>query len=248
MSAAQETGEEIRHRRIIALPLDRREKDLSMTMKTYSEADLEKDVERDQVAGCFTAAGVAVFPTETFNGLGGNPRSAAVLSRIARLKGRPPAQTVPLLAAGEQEAVAGVDLSMAGEREMWSLLTGAFWPGPLTVVARAQSGLDPGAVAADGTLAVRVPGHAAARTLASLCGGLLVATSANRSGRPPAVLPGQAVEGLTDRVDFLVDGGPTPGGRPSTLVAITGGRPRLLRQGAVSSTELAAVLGPGQLA
>ena len=214
-----------------------------MAMKTCTEEDLGTEAGRQVMAGCLAAGGVAVFPTETFYGLGGDPRKAEVMARIALLKQRQVAKSFPLVAAGLEDAQDRVDLTAAGEEGLWRLLAGACWPGPLTLVARARPGLAAGAVAGDGTLAVRIPGHAGARTLASLCGGLLVATSANRSGRPPAMSAGEAVAGLAGAIDLLVDGGPVPGGQPSTLVSITSGRPRLLRDGAIPRTELELILG-----
>jgi L-threonylcarbamoyladenylate synthase len=218
-----------------------------MATKIYTMDSLGGGAERAALAGCFAAGGVAVFPTETFYGLGGDPGSAALLARVASLKERPPEQAVPLVAAHVEAARSWVNLSGDGEDDLWRLLAGACWPGPLTLVARARPGLAQGAVAPDGTLAVRVPGHVGARALAGLCGGLLVATSANRSGRPPAVLPHEAAQGLAGPVDCVVDGGRAPGGLPSTLVAIAGGRPRLLRDGAVPRRVLEEILGDRSL-
>jgi L-threonylcarbamoyladenylate synthase len=214
-----------------------------MTMKTYLEKDLESARCRDEVGASLAAGGIVIFPTETFYGLGGDPRSDAVLARVAALKGRPVEHTVPLVAADPDTAAGWVHLATAAEEDLWLQLTRQFWPGPLTLIARARPGLVAGAVAAEGCLAVRVPGRDCTRTLAALCGGLLVATSANRTGHPAPVHAKDAAAGLAGPVEVLVDGGEVPGGQPSTLLDISGVKPRLIRPGAISRRELQDIVG-----
>lgn len=192
---------------------------------------------------CLNQGGVAVFPTETFYGLGGDPRRAGLAARIATLKERSSDKALPLLAADSEVAAAAVHFLHEEEERQWQRLAAALWPGPLTLVAQARPGLAPGVVAGDGSLGVRVPGLASARRLARLCGGLLVATSANRSGGDPPVTAAAAVAGLAGSVDLLVDGGATPGGLPSTVLGLGGGCPRILREGAVSRARITEVLG-----
>jgi len=192
---------------------------------------------------CFQEGGVAVFPTETFYGLGGDPHRAEVAARVAVLKERPRGQALPVLAVDAETAAAAVRLVHEEEKQHWRRLAAAFWPGPLTLVAGAGPGLAPGVPAGDGTIGVRVPGLGLARHLAQLCGGLLVATSANRRGQEPQVTADRALAGLAGKIDLLVDGGPTPGGLPSTVVGLVGGPPRVLRPGAVSRERISEVLG-----
>lgn len=200
--------------------------------------------EREEaVKRCFEDGGVAVFPTETFYGLGGDPRKPGLVARVAALKGRSRGQALPLLAADGEVAAAAVHFLDEEDERQWRRLADALWPGPLTLVAKASPGLAPGVPAGDGSVGVRVPGLALARHLAQLCGGLLVATSANRSGGTAQVTAEAAVAGLTGSIDLLVDGGTTPGGRPSTVLRVGGGRPRLLREGAVPRSRITEVLG-----
>ncbi|MCZ6599831.1 MAG: L-threonylcarbamoyladenylate synthase, partial [Acidobacteria bacterium] len=192
---------------------------------------------------CLKEGGVAVFPTETFYGLGGDPCRPGLAARIAALKERSRDQALPLLAADGEVAAAAIHFLNKEDERQWRQLAAALWPGPLTLVARARPGLAPGVPAGDGSVGVRVPGLALARHLAQLCGGLLVATSANRSGEVAPVTAEAAVAGLAGPIDLLVDGGPTPGGHPSTVLRMGGGRPRLLREGAVSRSRISEVLG-----
>ncbi len=185
------------------------------------------------------AGGLVVYPTETFYALGALAGSAAAVARLAAAKLRPGDRPVPLVAAdlAAARAVAAAFPPLA-ER-----LAARFWPGPLTLVLPAAPGLPP-EVAREGTVGVRVPGSALARELSRLAGGPLVSTSANRSGGPPVTRPADLDQGLVALVDCVVDGGETPGGLPSTVVAVEPGGPRLLRAGAVSWERLLASLAP----
>jgi L-threonylcarbamoyladenylate synthase len=185
------------------------------------------------------AGGLVVYPTETFYALGALAGSAAAVARLAAAKLRPGDRPVPLVAAdlAAARAVAAAFPPLA-ER-----LAARFWPGPLTLVLPAAPGFPP-EVAREGTVGVRVPGSALARELARLAGGPLVSTSANRSGGPPVTRPADLDQGLVALVDCVLDGGETPGGLPSTVVAVEPGGPRLLRAGAVSWERLLASLAP----
>ena len=184
------------------------------------------------------AGGLVIYPTETFYGLGALLASAAAVARLAAAKLRPEGRPLPLVAADPEmaRAVAAAFPPLA-ER-----LAARFWPGPLTLVLAAAPGLPP-EVAGDGTVGVRVPGSALARELSRLAGGPLTSTSANPSGGPPPTRPGDLDRWLVSRVDAILDGGETPGGLPSTVVAVEPGGPRLLRAGAVPWEAVRAVAG-----
>jgi len=202
------------------------------------EAELTRRVA--QAAALLRAGGLVVYPTETFYGLGALASRADALARLAAAKLRPAGKALPLIAAdlAQVESVAALD---GPARRM----AGRFWPGPLTLVLPAAPGLDAAVTGGTGTVAVRVPGSEVARTLARLAGGPLVSTSANRSGEPPPVRADELSPTLLAEVDGVLDAGPTPGGLPSTLVALERGGPRLLREGAVPFAEvLAAHAGP----
>jgi L-threonylcarbamoyladenylate synthase len=111
-------------------------------------------------------------------------------------------------------------------------LAAAFWPGGLTLVLRVRGGKR----RAEG---FRVPDHAVCRRLLRLAGGVLRVSSANLSGRPPALTAAEAVLALGGAADAVVDAGPSPGGVASSVVRVgPGGRIRLLREGAVSAGRL----------
>jgi L-threonylcarbamoyladenylate synthase len=173
------------------------------------------------------SGGVVAFPTDTLYGLAVDPRSPDAIARLFALKGRDSGAAVPLIAASAEQA------GLAAKFAAQELRAGAmFWPGPLSIVAEATKCIAPDALAGRGTVAIRVPAHEIARALARAFGFPLTATSANRSGRPPADSADAVAAGLPD-VDAILDGGPAPGGAPSTIIAFNQDGPMLLREGAV---------------
>ncbi len=186
-------------------------------------------------AAVLRRGGIVVYPTETFYGLGALARDASALARLARAKLRPEGKPLPLLAAdlAQVEEVA----VLAGRA---ARVAGAFWPGPLTLVLPARAVLPAEITAGTGTVGIRVPGSAVARSLARAAGGALVSTSANPSGGPPPERVEQLSPALRALVDGVLDGGPAPGGLPSTVVAVEGEVVRLIRAGAVSFDRVTA--------
>ena len=175
------------------------------------------------------AGGIVAYPTDTLYGLAVDPRSDAAMRRLFAVKERDRSAAITLIAADLAQAQR---VGMFGPREI--RLANAFWPGPLTIIVHAEPTLSRWVSSDLGTVGVRVPGHAAARALASAFGGSITATSANLSGRPAAVTADEAAAALGDRIDALLDAGPAPGGAPSTIVEVTGEGPVLRRAGAVA--------------
>jgi L-threonylcarbamoyladenylate synthase len=171
---------------------------------------------------------VVAYPTDTLYGLAVDPRNAPAVRRLFALKGRPESSALTLIAADLAQAEAAGEFGAVAAR-----LAAAWWPGPLTIVVTARPLLAPETLANGATVGIRVPDHAAARALARACGFCITATSANRSGMPPAVTVDEVASMLPD-VDAAIDGGRVRGGAPSTIVAIEHERARLLRDGAIA--------------
>ncbi len=174
------------------------------------------------------SGGVVAFPTETFYGLAVDPSSPQAVAALVELKGRAADAALPLIAGTLDHVRANVVLGAIEAQ-----LAEALWPGPLTVVVEPRVLFAAGVAAADGSVAIRIPGHAVARALATAWGGPLTATSANLSGQPPASRVEDLGDLARDARVMVIDGGATPGGRPSTIVDARDGHPRLLRDGAV---------------
>ena len=117
----------------------------------------------------------------------------------------------------------------------------AFWPGGLTIILhKAQSAAS---TSSAGTIGLRVPDHAVPRALSRLLGGPITGTSANIAGGPEPLSVDDVRRVLGDAVALIIDGGPSPGGRPSTVIDCTQDPPTILRLGAVSRAEIERVLG-----
>lgn len=189
------------------------------------------------VAEILRRGGVVAYPTETFYGLGCLARDAAAVHRLAALKGRTDGKPLPLVAGDRAQVadVAELDEAAAG-------LADAFWPGPLTLVLPARPEVPPEISAGTGTVGIRVSGSEIARALALAAGGPLVSTSANPAGGMPPVRPEDLDRALRARLDAVLDGGPAPGGLPSSVVALEGGGARLVREGAVPFRRVLAAL------
>ena len=166
------------------------------------------------------------IPTESSYGLAVDPRSAAGVEAIYGLKERERGKPLPVVVASVDQAVhLGVEANEAIR------LAEAHWPAALTVVAPLHAGLCVPAAAGGGTLAVRVPDHVRLRGLLQALGHPLTATSANRSGEPPACSLAELEPILGDSGALVIGGEQTPGGLASTVVSWTSSGLRVLRRG-----------------
>jgi L-threonylcarbamoyladenylate synthase len=179
---------------------------------------------------------VVAIPTDTLYGLAANPFSSEAVRRVYEVKGRTADQPLPLVAGEIAHVVAHLGpLGAIGER-----LARRFWPGPLTLVVAAPPAVAREVTGGTGTVGVRVPNHPVAVAICLAVGHPVTATSANPSGRPASADPGDVEESLGRTVDLLIDAGRTPGGPPSTVVDVTGETVRLIREGAIAWSEIAA--------
>ena len=182
-----------------------------------------------RAADIVRGGGVVAYATDTLYGLAVDPRSDAAVERLFTVKGRDERVAIPLIAASLEQAEA---VGVLGHTEM--LLASAFWPGPLTIVVPARPGLSARVLAGGDTVAVRVPAHEVARTLAAASGHAVTSTSANRSGQAPPTSAAEIDSSLASHLDAVLDSGPAPGGSPSTIVKAVGARVELLRAGAIA--------------
>lgn len=178
---------------------------------------------------------VVCYPTDTVYGLGCDPFNQSAIERAIETKGRG-VRALPVLVRSVCEAERLVSFSASGRR-----LAEKFWPGPVSIVLVAKEGV-PKILAPNGTLAVRSPNNAICQQLLALCSGMLVGTSANLTGRPPATSAGEVEKELGGRVDIILDGGKSAIGLASTVVDMTKRRVAVLREGPVSKKEIMVVL------
>ncbi len=182
---------------------------------------------------------LVAFPTETVYGLGANALDAAAVQRIYEAKGRP--ATSPLIVhVSSPEAAREITDEWP---ELADLLAERFWPGPLTLVLRKSKSIPDNVTAGLDTVGVRVPAHPVALSLLERAQVPIAAPSANRFMQISPTTAAHVRAGLGDRVDLVLDGGPTDVGIESTVVALGGRKPLVLRPGIISLPELEAVTG-----
>ena len=185
------------------------------------------------------AGGLVAFPTETVYGLGANALDEAAVDRIFATKGRPAYNPVIVHVADRAQARGfASDWPDAAER-----LAEAFWPGPLTLVVPKSAAIPDNVTAGLPAVGLRVPSHPVALALIRTAGVPVAAPSANRFTELSPTIASHVTGSLGDKVDLLIDGGPTSVGIESTVVDLTGAHPRLLRPGMVTLEALESVIG-----
>ena len=198
----------------------------------------------ERAAKILRDGGLVAFPTETVYGLGAHALDPQAVHKIFAAKERP----------GWDPLIVHVrDLAMARPLmkrlvSQFELLASRFWPGPLTLVVEKAPQVPAEVTARRPTIALRMPWHPVAAALLEVAGLPIAAPSANRFGRPSPTRAEHVIEDLADRVDLILDAGPTPIGVESTVLDLTQSPPAILRPGGVSREQLERVLGDVQLA
>lgn len=192
----------------------------------------------DRAAGLLRAGGLVAFPTETVYGLGADARDDRAVARIFEAKGRPSFNPLIVHVPSVAAAQGLVEWSDLADK------AAAFWPGPLTIVLprRKDAGLSRLVSAGMDTVAVRIPAAPVAQELLRVFGGPIAAPSANPSGQISPTRAEHVLDGLTGRIEAVLDAGRCDMGLESTILGLTG-RPTLLRPGGVTLEALTDALG-----
>jgi tRNA threonylcarbamoyl adenosine modification protein (Sua5/YciO/YrdC/YwlC family) len=181
---------------------------------------------------------LAVIPTDTLYGIAADAFDSAAVSALLAAKRRGRDMPVPVL-VGSWHTIDGLVFSVHPQARD---LIRAFWPGGLSLVVQQAPSLAWDLGDARGTVMLRMPLHPVALELLREVGPLAV-SSANVSGQPPATTVDEARDQLGDLASVYLDGGKADHGVASTIVDLTGDRPRVLRAGAVTTQQVAEVLG-----
>ena len=189
----------------------------------------------DEVVATLRRGALVILPTDTVYGVAaapGTPGTPGADERLCRAKCRPDNKPIALLAADSRQVEAAkAELGVIGRA-----LADRYWPGALTMVLKT------------GTIweGFRVPNHPVTLAILKAMGGVLRVTSANMSGKAPALTAAAAVAALGSAVELVVDAGPAPGGVPSTVVKIERGRCDILREGAIPGAEIAEIVAAAE--
>lgn len=176
--------------------------------------------------------GIVACPTETFYCLAARYDSADAIERIRTIKKRPTEKSFPLI-IGSMEQLYLLTQQIPPEAEA---LAAKYWPGPLTILFNAISGLN-AAIVYNGMVAARLGGRSFAADLAAAAALPVTGTSANISEMPAAQTAEDVESYFSGRLDMIVNAGAAPGGLPSTIVAVSEGSIKVLRHGAVEITQ-----------
>ena len=185
------------------------------------------------------AGGIVAFPSETVYGLAADAKNSEAVAKIFTAKGRP-ANNPLIVHCYDQSAAQDC---VKGWNARCDALAQAFWPGPLTLVLAKADDIPDIVTAGGTTVAVRVPSHITARALLAHYTKPLAAPSANRSNEISPSCAEHVLKSLAGRIPLILDGGPCTVGLESTVLDLSSPNPRILRQGAISQSQIETVLG-----
>jgi L-threonylcarbamoyladenylate synthase len=190
----------------------------------------------DLVRRVLGESGLIALPTESFYGLAVAPCDEQALAKLWQVKGRSEGKPILVLIGNEFQVGPFVRRIPPAA----TILMNAFWPGPLTIVFPAAVGLSDAVTAGTHSVGIRLSAWQPLRDL--LCQvGPVTGTSANREGMPPPTTAEEVRQNFGDTLDMIVDAGPTPGGRPSTVIDVQGPI-RIIRDGAVDRDAIVTAL------
>ena len=178
--------------------------------------------------------GIVAFPTETYYGLAVDPDCESAVDKLFAVKNRPIDKPLLLLIA----KIAQLNSIVQNIPPVYRPLMKKYWPGPLTLIFPAGNLLNRQLTGNSGTVGIRISPHPIAWELVSRMGKPITGTSANISGLPPARSAREVVEMLGNRIDYVLDGGQTPGGLCSTIVCERQGKLTILRHGQIDVPEV----------
>lgn len=183
----------------------------------------------DAAAEAVLRGGVISFPSDTLYVLGCSLLDVSAVELVARIKRRGSGKAVISLIPDPTQAE-GLALVVGPVAQR---LMDTFWPGPLSLIFLAAAIVPEGVRGQGGTVALRCPRDPLCQALLARVGGPVVASSANLSGQPPAQTAEEVRTLFGNAVDLILDGGPRQRDVPTTLVDVSGPRPKLLRRGAL---------------
>ena len=213
---------------------------LSATRRVAIDPDNPDPEAVRQAARVLRKGGLVAFATETVYGLGADATQNDAVARIFEAKGRPAFN--PLIVHAHDIASARKCVSAWPDEAQ--LLADKFWPGPLTLVLPRSKRIPDNVTAGQDTVGVRVPASPVALALIAALGRPIAAPSANRSNAVSPTTAEHVLDDLEGRIDLVLDSGAATLGLESTVLDLSGPRPRLLRPGMIAVEQLAAVIGP----
>lgn len=199
---------------------------------------LQNDEKLTEIREIIARGGVIAFRTDTFYGLGADPFNSSAVQKVKDLKGREDNKPILVLISDVEQ----LDHLIERRSKAFDELARHFWPGPLTIIGEATRQLPRELTAGTKSVGVRLPDDESVRSLVRACGGALTATSANPSLQPPARTAEEVAQYFGNRVELIVDGGPSKTDQPSTVVDASALEVKLVREGVIAWAEIQAAL------
>ncbi len=204
----------------------------SNILKVDTEEKLRLGLKK--AAEVINSGGMVAFPTESFYGLAVSVKDEKAIQRLFDVKKRRSDQPILMLVP----SVERLNQIVVHIPKIARLLMSRFWPGGLTLIFEAKPDLPQGLTAGTGKIGVRLSSHPIARALAEAVGMPITGTSANISGEAACSSAKEVHHSLGEKVDLILDGGKTAGGKGSTILDVTVDPPQILREGMVGREQL----------
>lgn len=186
----------------------------------------------ETVCEVLDAGKLIVYPTDTVYGLGCDPFEIASVERVFEVKRRPSDQPIALALTTPDQIPKYAHVTPAAQGIIAKHL-----PGPVTLLLRATKEAPVPLISSTGLLGIRVPDHTVPRAITKAFGPITT-TSANLHGGPSPAACEEARVQLGEAVELYVDCGPTPLGKESTIVDVSGDSVRVIREGALRREDL----------
>lgn len=183
--------------------------------------------------------GLVLFPTETVYGIGANGLNEEAVKNIFIAKGRK--QDNPLiLHISNMEMLNKIAKNIT---ELEYKLMEKFWPGPFTIILERKEIVPNVVTGGLDTVGIRMPSNKIAKWLIEYACAPIAAPSANISGRPSGTNVEDIFKELSNKVDYIIDGGQCEIGVESTVVRVIDGVPHILRPGKITEEQIKKVAG-----
>ncbi|MBI5327416.1 MAG: threonylcarbamoyl-AMP synthase [Deltaproteobacteria bacterium] len=187
-----------------------------------------------QVQDVFRKGGLVAYPTETFYGLGVDPFNKTAVKKLFTLKGREADKPISILVKDKNMlAEIAEEIPSAAEK-----LIKKFWPGPLTIIFNARKSIHEILTAGTGKVGVRISSNPVTQKLLEAIDSPITTTSANPSGKKSPLTAREVTDYFGDKVDLIIDGGKLYGKLGSTIVDVTEGDLKVIREGELPVTVI----------
>ncbi|MFQ5822638.1 MAG: L-threonylcarbamoyladenylate synthase [bacterium] len=182
--------------------------------------------------------GVIAYPTETVYGLGANIYHERAVRRIYQLKKRDLTKPLSVMISSIED----VEDLCEEIHHYGKILINAFWPGPITLIFKASDSIPSYITSKDKKIGLRIPNHPITEALMRMHSQPVTSTSANITGTKELIRAQDVKNNFGGKIDLIIDGGACCVKIPSTVLDVTGEEPKVLREGAITRSQIEEVL------